>query len=334
MNKNQFIEEIIRRMDSTLSSEQKEQLKENLTTVLKKVDFVEIAEDLKSSEDRMMDYQSFLLEYEDYIDLRGLSKNTKFQYLRSADKVLKEINKPINKITNSDVEWYLRQYKNNSNIKKTTYNNIFRNINSFFKWLKKKNYIEDNPMDSLQSMKLEKRLLPSLSNVEIDKIKCSTYISHPRDKAMIEIMLSTGCRVGELVQMNKTDIQYDGSIVVHGKGAKDRIVYLNEVALEYLKIYLNSRNDNNEALFVTKDAPYNRISIRGIQHCIKQIGKANDIKCTPHKFRRTMATNAINHGMDLDSLRQIMGHSNIDTTLRYGQTNKNMLKYAHMKFIN
>lgn len=156
-----------------------------------------------------------------------------------------------------------------------------------------------------------------------------------RDLAIIDMLASTGMRVGELVKLNKADIDFQNrECVVLGKGNKQRKVYFDARTKIHLKKYLDSRCDENEALFVSLQKPYNRLQISGVEIRLRELGrKLNLNKVHPHKFRRTLATMAIDKGMPIEQVQQLLGHQSVDTTLQYAMVNQNNVKASHKKYI-
>lgn len=156
-----------------------------------------------------------------------------------------------------------------------------------------------------------------------------------RDLALIDILASTGMRVGELVLLNIDDINFnERECVVFGKGDKERIVYFDARTKIHLQNYIDSRSDENKALFVSMRKPYNRLTIGAIETIVRNIGKQLEIpKAHPHKFRRTLATKAIDKGMPIEQLQKLLGHQKIDTTLQYAMVKQSNVKIAHKRYI-
>lgn len=220
-----------------------------------------------------------------------------------------------------------------NNCSKVTVDNIRRNISSFFSWLEEEDYILKSPMRRIHKIKTKQAVKEIISDEIIERLRDNCKCL--RDLAMIDLLYSTGIRVGELVGLNISDINFEErECVVYGKGDKERRVYFDAKAKLHLQNYIESRVDNNPALFVTLDAPYDRIKISGVEIRIRELGRKLDIeKIHPHKFRRTMATRAIDKGMPIEQVQKILGHSQIDTTMKYAIVNQNNVKTSHRRYI-
>ena len=228
---------------------------------------------------------------------------------------------------------YLSEYQQINNCSKVTVDNVRRNISSFFSWLEEEDYILKSPMRRIHKIKTKQQVKEIISDEAIEMLRDSCCC--PRDLAMIDLLYSTGIRVGELVNLNISDINFEArECVVFGKGDKERRVYFDAKAKLHLKDYLKSRNDDNPALFVTLDSPYARLKISGVEIRIRELGRRMNLsKIHPHKFRRTMATRAIDKGMPIEQVQKILGHSQIDTTMQYAIVNQNNVKSSHQRYI-
>ena len=216
---------------------------------------------------------------------------------------------------------------------KVTVDNVRRNLSSFFSWLEEEDYILKSPMRRIHKIKTKQAVKEVITDEMIEQLR--DHCKCKRDLAMIDLLYSTGIRVGELVGLNRTDINFEErECVVYGKGDKDRRVYFDAKSKLHLQDYLKERVDDNPALFVTLDAPYERLKISGVEIRVRELGrKLNMDKIHPHKFRRTMATRAIDKGMPIEQVQKILGHSQIDTTMQYAIVNQNNVKSAHRKYI-
>lgn len=225
-------------------------------------------------------------------------------------------------------------YQGINNCSKVTVDNVRRNLSSFFSWLEEENHILKSPMRRIHKIKTKKQVKDIISDEEIEKIRDCCVSS--RDLAMIDLLYSTGMRVGELVNLDISNVDFDArECVVAGKGDKERKVYFDAKTKLHLQTYLKDRKDSNSALFVSLNAPYNRLKISGVEIRIRSLGKAAKLsRIHPHKFRRTMATRAIDKGMPIEQVQKILGHSQIDTTLQYAIVNQNNVKLSHQKFIS
>lgn len=276
----------------------------------------------------------------DYLDMfiaakkiEGCSDRTVTYYKSTVEHLLKSIDTPIRKITTDEIRSYLARYQEKGGCSKTTVDNIRRNISSFFSWLEEEDYILKSPMKRIHKIKTVQPVKETISDELIEKLRDACLCK--RDLAMVDLLYSTGIRVGELVRLNIDDISFEErECVVFGKGDKERRVYFDAKAKLHLQDYLKERKDNNPALFVTLDAPYERLRISGVEIRIRNLGRSiNAEKIHPHKFRRTMATRAIDKGMPIEQVQKILGHSQIDTTMQYAMVNQSNVKNAHRKYI-
>lgn len=267
-------------------------------------------------------------------DVEGCSKRTIQYYQTTVEKMLATIQVPVRKITTEDIRQYLSEYQKINDCSKVTVDNVRRNISSFFSWLEEEDYVLKSPMKRIHKIKTKQPVKEIISDEAIEKLRDSCKCL--RDLAIIDLLYSTGIRVGELVNLNISDINFeDRECVVFGKGDKERRVYFDAKAKLHLQKYIQGRNDNNEALFVTLDAPHSRLRISGVEIRIRQLGrKQNLTRIHPHKFRRTMATRAIDKGMPIEQVQKILGHSQIDTTMQYAIVNQNNVKTSHQKYIS
>lgn len=265
--------------------------------------------------------------------IEGCSERTTKYYRTTVNHLLNYLHEPIRKVTTETMRQYLVDYQKINNCGKTTIDNIRRNISSFFSWLEEEDYILKSPMRRIHKIKTKKTVKNIISDEEIERLRDSC--DNIRDTAMVDLLYSTGIRVGELVRLNREDINFaERECVVFGKGDKERRVYFDAKAKIHLEEYLQSRTDSNPALFVTLDKPYDRLKISGVEIRLRQLGRRLKIeKIHPHKFRRTMATRAIDKGMPIEQVQKILGHSQIDTTMQYAIVNQNNVKASHRKYI-
>lgn len=266
----------------------------------------------------------FLKMFLDAKRIEGCSDRTIKYYRVTIEHLLKNVVSPIRKITTEMMRAYLVDYQKINNCGKTTVDNIRRNISSFFSWLEEEDYILKSPMRRIHKIKTQKTVKNIISDEEIEKLRDNC--KNIRDTAMIDLLYSTGIRVGELVKLNIEDIDFsERECVVFGKGDKERRVYFDAKSKIHLKNYIESRKDNNPALFVTLNAPYDRLKISGVEIRIRELGRMLNLeKVHPHKFRRTMATRAIDKGMPIEQVQKILGHSQIDTTMQYAIVNQKL----------
>lgn len=265
--------------------------------------------------------------------IEGCSERTLQYYRTTVEKMLNCISDPIRKISTEDIRTYLSDYQRNNNCSKVTVDNVRRNISSFFSWLEEEDYILKSPMRRIHKIKTKQPVKEIITDEAIEKLRDGCTCT--RDIAMIDLLYSTGMRVGELVKLNISDINFEErECIVFGKGDKERQVYFDAKAKLHLQAYINEREDNNPALFVTLDSPHNRLKISGVEIRLRRLGKDLSLnRIHPHKFRRTMATRAIDKGMPIEQVQKILGHSQIDTTMQYAIVNQNNVKTSHQKFI-
>lgn len=265
--------------------------------------------------------------------IEGCSERTIQYYSVTVERMLQSIENPVRKISTEEIRKYLVDYQKINDCSKVTVDNIRRNISSFFSWLEEEDYILKSPMRRIHKIKTKQPVKEIISDEAIELLRDHCQCS--RDLAMIDLLYSTGIRVGELVNLNISDVDFEArECVVFGKGDKERKVYFDAKAKLHLLNYLNKRNDDNPALFVTLDAPHDRLKISGVEIRIRTLGrKLNMGKIHPHKFRRTMATRAIDKGMPIEQVQKILGHSQIDTTMQYAIVNQTNVKTSHQKFI-
>lgn len=277
--------------------------------------------------------QDYLQLFLDAKKIEGCSERTLQYYKVTIEKLLYKIEVPIRKISTEQIRAYLSEYQQVNNCSKVTVDNVRRNISSFFSWLEEEDYILKSPMRRIHKIKTKQQVKEIISDEAIERLRDSCCC--PRDLAMIDLLYSTGIRVGELVNLNIDDINFEArECVVFGKGDKERRVYFDAKAKLHLQDYLESRNDDNPALFVTLDAPHARLKISGVEIRIRELGRRLNLnKIHPHKFRRTMATRAIDKGMPIEQVQKILGHSQIDTTMQYAIVNQNNVKSSHQRYI-
>lgn len=265
--------------------------------------------------------------------VEGCSFRTLRYYQVTIEHLLNHITTPIRRITTEEIRAYLADYQQINHCSKATVDNVRRNISSFFSWLEEEDHILKSPMRRIHKIKGKQQVKEVISDEAIEKLRDSCTCI--RDLAMIDLLYSTGIRVGELVNLNIADVDFEArECVVFGKGDKERRVYFDAKAKLHLQNYLEGRTDQNPALFVTLDAPYDRLKISGVEVRLRKLGRSlNLTKIYPHKFRRTMATRAIDKGMPIEQVQKILGHSQIDTTMQYAIVNQTNVRISHQKFI-
>lgn len=261
----------------------------------------------------------------------GCTQRTLECYKKEIIKILEKIGKSVMEITPDDIRYYMAIRQARDKVSRTTVGNEWRIMSSFFSWLQKEEIVLKNPMNKVEKVKPEKKKKKAFSDIEIEMLRENAR--NPREKAMIEVLLSTWCRVTEISNMKISDIEKDRMLVL-GKGMKERIVYLTPKAQLAIEAYLKTRTDNNESLFVSFDKPYNPLKQSAIEIAVRELGKSLGIeKCHPHRFRRTGATMALRNGMPIEKVSQILGHNSVDTTLIYLDISEEELEQAHKKYV-
>ena len=267
--------------------------------------------------------------------IEGCSEKTLQYYKSSIEKLVMAVGKNVCETNTNDIRCYLADLQEKRGLSKVTMDNLRRIYSSFFSWLEDEDYITKSPVRRIHKVRTDALVKEVLTDENIEVLRDSCH--ELRDIAMIDLLLSTGMRVGELVRINCEDIDFqERQCVVFGKGNKEREVYFNARAKIHLKKYLEQRTDDNPALFVSLKSPYNRLTINGVEVRLRKLGAQANIatKVHPHKFRRTLATMAIDKGMPIEQVQKMLGHVKIDTTMHYAMVNQANVKIAHRKFIN
>lgn len=266
-------------------------------------------------------------------NLEGCSAKTIKYYRATINKMLGVVNKSAVAITTNDLRAYLTDYQKINDCSKANLDNIRRILSSFFMWLENENHILKSPVRRIHKIRTTKPVKETIADESMEIMRDN--VAHPRDLAIIDMLASTGMRVGELCKLNRNDINFESQeCVVLGKGDKERIVYFDARAKVHLQNYLNSREDDNPALFVSLLKPHNRLEVPGVEVCLRKLGRRLDMdKIHPHKFRRTLATKAIDKGMPVEQLQTLLGHSQINTTMEYAIVNQTNVKTSHKKYI-
>lgn len=275
----------------------------------------------------------YLMLFLDAKRIEGCSERTLQYYRVTVEQMLNKISTPIRKMTTDEIRTYLVEYQQRGGVSKMTIDNIRRNISSFFSWLEEEDYILKSPMRRIHKIKTKKVVKEVISDENMEKLRDAC--EEVRDLAMIDLLYSTGIRVGELVRLNIADVNMEQrECVVFGKGDRERRVYFDAKAKIHLMEYLASRTDNNPALFVSLDGRHKRLGISGVEIRLRQLGRKLSLnRIHPHKFRRTMATRAIDKGMPIEQVQKILGHSQIDTTMQYAIVTQNNVKTSHQRYI-
>lgn len=330
--KKSIIEAITCAMQRDLDYKQMFRLKEVLNQEFDKV-WVSELQNEESTENRNKDNAQMLDTFISAKKIEGCSDKTLLYYKNTIGRLLHNIAKAVNHIETADIRCYLSDYQEKHNSSKVTIDNMRRIFSSFFSWLEDEDYIAKSPVRRIHKVKTDSLVKEVLNDEQLELLRDSC--TEKRDLAIIDFLSSTGIRVGELVKLSRSDIDFhERQCVVFGKGNKERTVYFNARTKLHLKQYLDERTDNESALFVSLKAPFNRLSISGVEVRIKELGNRISIaKVHPHKFRRTLATQAIDKGMPIEQVQKLLGHVRIDTTLHYAMVNQNNVKMAHRKYL-
>ena len=327
--KNELITEITQQMLPYLDNMALEQLQKVMKVTLSNYEIVK-SEKIENQNLSNFNFMELFLAAK---RVEGCSEKTLKYYQATIETMLTTINKAVKHIITDDLRDYLTNHQTERNSSRVTIDNIRRILSSFFAWLEDEDYIVKSPVRRIHKVKTGTNIKETYTDetLELMRDRCTEL----RDLALIDILASTGMRVGEMVLLNREDINFtERECVVFGKGDKERIVYFDARTKIHLQNYLESRRDFNPALFVSLKAPHERLQISGVEQRLRNFGrKLNIPKVHPHKFRRTLATMAIDKGMPIEQLQRLLGHSRIDTTLQYAMVKQSNVKIAHRKFI-
>lgn len=325
--KNIIINDVIQSMLSVLNNEQLEKLEKALNKAF------EGKEILIQKEENTTENNDILEKFLMSKRIEGCSEKSLFYYKNTIGAMLLKISKEIKHIETDDLRNYLTNYQIENGTSKVTIDNIRRILSSFFTWLEDEDYIIKSPARRIHKIKSTMCVKDTYTDEQLELMRDNC--SNIRDLAIIDMLSSTGIRVGELININISDINFiERECIVLGKGGKERTIYFDARTKVHLQLYLESRNDSNEALFVSLKKPNKRLQIGGVEALIRNLGaKVGIKKAHPHKFRRTLATDAIDKGMPIEQLQQLLGHRRIDTTLMYAMVKQSNVKMAHRKYI-
>lgn len=328
--KTKLIDSVIAKMNETLSPQELFSLREVLEQELSGCDITP-APDKENQTKKAND--ELAIQFISAKRIEGCSEKTLKYYENTIQAFLDETSKELHDVSTNEIRKYLSDFQAKRNSSKTTVDNVRRILSSFFSWLEDEDYIVKSPVRRIHKVRSESTVKETISDEHLEKLRDTC--TEVRDLAMIDFLVSTGVRVGELVTLNRNDIDFnERQCVVLGKGNKERTVYFNARAKVHLQNYLAMRQDDNPALFVTLSAPHTRLTISGVECRMRQLGKrANICRIHPHKFRRTLATMAIDKGMPIEQVQRLLGHCKIDTTLHYAMVNQTNVRIAHRKFL-
>ena len=324
--KENLIKDIELQMQRVLNNKQLKQLNHVLVHAFQNVDMTVIS----TVQEKEADYIALFLAAK---KIEGRSEKSLKYYESTILKMTEKVGKEARYITTEDIREYLTNYQLNHKSSKVTIDNIRRILSSFFSWLEDEDYILKSPVRRIHKVKTGQSIKETYSDEELEIMRDSC--TKIRDLAIIDMLASTGMRVGEMVLLNRDDVNFEErECIVFGKGDKERIVYFDARTKLNLEKYLDSRTDNNSALFTSLSAPHERLGIAGIEARLRKLGGELGIyKVHPHKFRRTLATKAIDKGMPIEQLQKLLGHQRIDTTLQYAMVKQSNVKMAHRRYI-
>ena len=325
--KQNLITDVIQGMLPYLNNAQSKRLQEVLQCALVNYEVTENTGKKKSSE------QDFVELFLSAKRIEGCSEKSLKYYKNTIVAMLTTLDTEVKYIITDDIRGYLTEYQKKNDSSKVTIDNIRRILSSFFSWLEDEDYILKSPVRRIHKIKTGTNIKETYSDEALELMRDNCTES--RDLAMIDMLASTGMRVGEMVLLNRSDINFnERECVVFGKGNKERVVYFDARTKIHLQNYLESRKDDNPALFVSLKSPHERLEIGGVEVRLREFGKQLGLqKVHPHKFRRTLATMAIDKGMPIEQLQHLLGHRKIDTTLQYAMVKQSNVKIAHRKYI-
>lgn len=327
--KDKIIAEIMHKMVGQLSSTQLDELRKVMNFTLRNVDMTERQAPFAQEKDNTDLLGSFISAKR----IEGCSEKSLKYYETTIQQMFAEVDKPIREMITDDLRGYLSNYQKQRGSSKVTIDNMRRIFSSFFGWLEDEDYILKSPVRRINKIKTDKVIKETFTDEGLEQLRDAC--NEIRDLAIIDILASTGIRVGELVNLNREDVNFsERECVVFGKGNSERVVYFDARTKIHLQNYLDSRTDNNPALFVSLTMPRERLLAGGVETRLRELGERAELqKVHPHKFRRTLATRAIDKGMPIEQVQQLLGHVRIDTTMHYAQVNQANVKNSHRKFI-
>lgn len=330
--KTEVISNITKDMEDSLTDYQLNKLKESLIINFEGVEFIIKTDELKHQEE-LDENKNMIDSFISSKQVEGCSERTIKYYKEIIGKFVNSFDKSIKQISTNEIRNYLSNYKDNSSCGSTTIDNIRRVLSSFFSWLEDEDYIIKSPVRRIHKIKTAVVVKEVLTDENLKRLR--DECENIRDLSLIELLISTGMRVGELVNLNINSLNFeDRSCIVLGKGNKEREVYFDAKTKLHLKEYISKRNDSNDALFVSMREPHQRLSISGIELIIRTLGINSNInKVHPHKFRRTLATMAIDKGMPVEQVQKLLGHVKIETTMNYALVNQSNVKISHRRYI-
>ena len=328
--KEQLIRNILHGMAGVIDNRQAEELRNILYQEFGRVAVMK--QSVQNPQD-LEENSYFLASFIAAKRVEGCSEKTLEYYKATIEKLLALLGKRVKDITTDDLRGYLAGYQQNNSSSKVTIDNIRRIFSSFFSWLEDEDYIVKSPVRRIHKVKTAKVIKETFTDEQLEVLRDNC--DNIRNRVLVEMLASTGIRVGELVGLNRADINFnERSCVVLGKGEREREVYFDARTKLHLSEYLGDRKDDSPALFVSCRSPHDRLTICGVERALRELGKETEIaKVHPHRFRRTLATMAIDKGMPSEQVQKLLGHVKIDTTMHYAMVNQSNVKNAHRKYI-
>ncbi len=329
MIREKFISDVLAKIRNILPASQLDTLKDILVTELYEYDLIKKTTELSSIDEtpiRILNTFIFTKQIE------GKSSKTLKRYYSMNHSLIQSIDKPLNQISTYDIRFYLATYQQKRKVSNHTLDGMRRCFASFFSWLAAENFITKNPCLAISQIKYPKTIKKPFSSTDMKRIESAC--TNPRDLSIVSFLYASGCRVSEVVGLNRDDIDFiSGDAIVFGKGAKERKIYLTEVAIMHLKDYLLSRKDSNPCLFATLKSPYRRLSKAGIESVLKRLGKLAGIENVhPHRYRRTLATNLLDRGAPIQDVAAVLGHADLKTTQIYCYISQKNVRNTYKKF--
>lgn len=316
------VDRLLNEMTEYLSCTQLKKLQETAMKIFSE-------QEIRTADSSNNEYMNMFLDAK---SIEGCSDKTVQFYKYAIQMLFRFVSTPVRRITTEELRRFMTEYQKMNNCSKVTLNNIRRNLNSFFAWLEEENHIMKSPMKRIHNIKTNKVVKEVITEEDIEKLR--DLCDSPRDLAVLDLLYSSGMRIGELVNLNRKDINMDErECVVFGKGGKERKAYFDAKTKNDLEKYLSSRTDDNPALFVSQRMPHTRISSGAVESQFRNLGRKAGLRIHPHKFRRSMATRALNKGMPIEQVQRLLGHNKLDTTLIYAQVSQDNVKNAHQKFL-
>lgn len=322
--------------EETMDKFEKEEILQSMRAVLTDDQYLKLNGVLQAQIDKLrtaFSNEECLNLFQTAKKVEGCSDRSLKYYKYVLETFLKTIQKPVQNVATDDIRQYLEAYLEKSRAGKVSLDNIRRILSSFFSWLEEEDYIRKNPVKRIHKIKAMKTIKQAYTDENIECLKDSC--SYLRNKVIIELLASTGMRVGELVTLKRSSIDFDNKeCIVLGKGGKQRKVYFDSKTKLHLKNYLSSRTDGNESLFVSLFAPFNTLQISGVEIMLRKLGRITNIdNVHPHRFRRTLATKAIDKGMPVEQVQILLGHTKIDTTMHYAIVDQLNVKNSYRRYI-